>query len=181
MKSKLVKYPFNDGKRYRWDTYKMGKRFEYSWSQSKPNNFQTITPYIKAEPFIYDSNTTYGLINTEDPDWSDVFITPAGTSNAIGNLILDYGTEATYNEKEYTSVLYDTLNREPENNACYVEQNPANHLYPYRIAKFYNSSTDTYREVQYNINDTIPEPLNDETLDGYYAIGKGTVYAYPQA
>ena len=177
MKSKLVKYPFNDGKRYRWDTYKMGKRFEYTWEQSKPNNFQTITPYIKAEPFIYDANATYGLINTEDPDWSDGFITSVGASNAIGNLIWT----ASNNEEEYTMVLWDRFNSEPENNACYVEQNPANHLYPYRIAKFYNSSTDTYREVQYNINETIPEPLSGETLDGYYAIGKGTVFAYPQA
>lgn len=63
MKSKLVKYPFNDGKRYRWDTYKMGKKFEYTWEQSEPNNFNTITPYIKTEEFDNDPNATYGVID----------------------------------------------------------------------------------------------------------------------
>lgn len=48
MKSKLVKYPF-DEKKYRWDTHKMGKTFEYSWDKSLPKNFNTITPYIKAD------------------------------------------------------------------------------------------------------------------------------------
>lgn len=48
MKAKLVKYPFNE-KKYRWDTYKLGKEFEYYWDESLPNNFETIEPYIKTK------------------------------------------------------------------------------------------------------------------------------------
>lgn len=76
MKSKLVRYPFNDGKRYRWDTYQMGKKFEYSWDESIPQNFETITPYIKAESMAtaYDDTKAYALVDLEkeiteyDPD-----------------------------------------------------------------------------------------------------------------
>lgn len=50
MKSKLVKYPFNDGKRYRWDKYQMGKKFEYAWERTPlAKNYNTITPYIEAQ------------------------------------------------------------------------------------------------------------------------------------
>ena len=50
MKSKLVKYPFNE-KRYRWDTHTMGKTFEYSWNRQIPGatSYQDIFPYIKFE------------------------------------------------------------------------------------------------------------------------------------
>lgn len=58
MKSKLVKYPF-DEKKYRWDTQKMGKEFEYSWDVSRPNNYEEITPFIKAVPFVKEEDTTY--------------------------------------------------------------------------------------------------------------------------
>lgn len=49
MKSKLIRYPFSDGKRFRWDTKKMGKQFQYGWQKSLPNNYSTITPYIEGQ------------------------------------------------------------------------------------------------------------------------------------
>jgi hypothetical protein len=81
MKSKLVKYPYKDGKRYRWDTYKMGKKFEYSWDQSEPNNFETITPYIEVEPFTNDGSKNVGYLDISAPvgapaDYGDIQYTP---------------------------------------------------------------------------------------------------------
>lgn len=68
MKSKLVKYPFNDGKRYRWDTYKMGKQFQYYWDKTPDAQFSTITPYIKTEPFDASTAFTdeYALLNEHE-------------------------------------------------------------------------------------------------------------------
>lgn len=65
MKAKLVKYPF-DEKKYRWDTYKLGKEFEYYWDESLPNNFRTIEPYIKIENYVYDENKDYGYIKLNE-------------------------------------------------------------------------------------------------------------------
>lgn len=70
MKSKLVKYPF-DEKKYRWDTWYQGKEFKYYWDESLPNNFETIEPYIKTKDVTIDDiknnaaiiNLTY---NNED-------------------------------------------------------------------------------------------------------------------
>lgn len=78
MKAKLVRYPFNDGKRFRWDTYKMGKKFEYTWQKSLPNNFDYITPYIKTDTLSYNPNTTYGYFGAD------------GTSHTIESAYLDY-------------------------------------------------------------------------------------------
>ena len=101
MKSKLVKYPFNDGKRYRWDTYKMGKKFEYTWEQSEPNNYETITPYIKAEP--YSANTQKHLAKIDLANQDLISTTKLEKSNPIyklryqplsdfANLVYGYGT-----------------------------------------------------------------------------------------
>ena len=74
MKSKLVRYPFNDGKRYRWDTYQMGKKFEYSWEESIPQNFTTVTPYVKYTPITeYDTSKAYAQIDIKDADWANKF------------------------------------------------------------------------------------------------------------
>lgn len=84
MKSKLVRYPFNDGKRYRWDTYQMGKKFEYTWGQSEPQNYETITPYFKYEPIVNDGSKRYGYIDfSKDtnynyvPSYQDITYTPS--------------------------------------------------------------------------------------------------------
>lgn len=73
MKAKLVKYPFNE-KKCRWDTYKLGKEFEYYWDESLPNNFTTIEPYIKVEPFVYDDINNYSYIDLskEVPDFQNI-------------------------------------------------------------------------------------------------------------
>lgn len=76
MKSKLVKYPFNDGKRYRWDTWKMGKEFEYSWRKIALGDYDSIAPYIKTEPFNTNSfnNGEYAVVdlskNIDAFDWN---------------------------------------------------------------------------------------------------------------
>lgn len=77
MKSKLVKYPFNDGKRYRWDTYKMGKKFEYSWDKQLIGNYETLAPYIKYEDIDDNKfyNNEYAYVDfTQDEnaiDWQE--------------------------------------------------------------------------------------------------------------
>ena len=83
MKSKLVKYPYKDGKRYRWDTYKMGKKFEYTWEQSEPNNYETITPYIKAEQYNPETLVPgeYGLVDITGTDISNNIINSIGGIN----------------------------------------------------------------------------------------------------
>lgn len=91
MKSKLVRYPFNDGKRYRWDTYKMGKKFEYYWEQSEPNNYDTITPYIKYSPVVKNGSKNYGFLNMAKDapsyiDYGDIKIRPDFTGTDGANL-----------------------------------------------------------------------------------------------
>ena len=66
MKAKLVKYPFNDGKRYRWDTYKMGKKFEYSWDESEEPNYEKLVPFLKASNQDYSSDADTVAINLQD-------------------------------------------------------------------------------------------------------------------
>lgn len=88
MKSKLVKYPFNDGKRYRWDTYKMGKRFEYTWEQSEPQNYSTITPYIKTEE-ISNANK----YNNEYAILGDDITIPSVNSDVA---FVEYDTQNTF-------------------------------------------------------------------------------------
>jgi hypothetical protein len=46
----------------------MGKKFEYTWAESEPKNFDTITPYIKAEPFVYDNTKQYAQIDLANKD-----------------------------------------------------------------------------------------------------------------
>ena len=80
MKAKLVRYPFNDGKRFRWDTYKMGKKFEYTWRQYINGDYQDISPFIKAEPFDEQAfnNGDYAYVdlsqNNEAVDYSSLTI-----------------------------------------------------------------------------------------------------------
>lgn len=62
MKSKLTKYPFNK-KRYQWDYNKFHKTFEYSWNKGAPKNYETIDPYIEAEPFVKETGHEYGVID----------------------------------------------------------------------------------------------------------------------
>ena len=59
MKAKLVKYPFNE-KKYRWDTYKAGREFQYFWDKSAPKDYNTIQPYIKVED--YDKSIHSGYV-----------------------------------------------------------------------------------------------------------------------
>jgi hypothetical protein len=58
MKAKLVKYPFNK-KKYRWDTYKQGKEFEYTWSQGAIKTYDYLRPYAVQSPINY--NLDYGV------------------------------------------------------------------------------------------------------------------------
>ena len=66
MKAKLVKYPFNDGKRYRWDTYKMGKKFQYSWDESEEPNYKKLVPFLKASNNDYSNDADTVAINIQD-------------------------------------------------------------------------------------------------------------------
>lgn len=102
MKSKLVKYPFNDGKRYRWDTYKMGKRFEYSWDRSPSANYTTMNPYIEAEPFDYST------IGNEDFVYLDLSTTDR--ENWITNYDAEYGGKWAANENPQWDYYNYTLN-----------------------------------------------------------------------
>ena len=67
MKAKLVKYPFNE-KKYRWDTYKAGREFQYFWDESLPKNFDTIEPYIEVKNFTYDENKKYAYIDLKNQE-----------------------------------------------------------------------------------------------------------------
>lgn len=87
MKAKLVKYPFNE-KKYRWDTYKLGKEFEYYWDESLPNNFETIEPYIKAEKYDPSKLDFYGypdLDEMQDGYTEGITINQTKTTNGIGH------------------------------------------------------------------------------------------------
>lgn len=104
MKSKLVKYPF-DEKKYRWDTHKMGKTFEYSWERTTPNNYDTLTPYIEAyTTSTATSGHTYayagldGSSSTAAASYFDyhgigltqsVSLLPSGYCNAVGYVDTD--------------------------------------------------------------------------------------------
>ena len=98
MKSKLVKYPFNDGKRYRWDTYKMGKKFEYTWEQSRIPNYDTLVPCIEAHTI--NRGMVYG--------YTDISSNNAAFSYS-NNVVYSYSpTTRNILEKEIdASLVYD--------------------------------------------------------------------------
>ena len=62
MKAKLVKYPFNE-KKYRWDTYKAGREFQYTWDESLPKNFNRLDPFIKYKQVDNEEGKLFGYVN----------------------------------------------------------------------------------------------------------------------
>lgn len=65
MKAKLVKYPFNK-KKYRWDTYKQGKKFLYTWKKSAIKDWDKILPYYTYDSFINNTTDTFGTVDMDN-------------------------------------------------------------------------------------------------------------------
>jgi hypothetical protein len=64
MKSKLVKYPFNE-KKWRWDIWKLGRKFEYSWNKEPNANYSSVEPYFEYKDVEDDKNYYYADIGND--------------------------------------------------------------------------------------------------------------------
>lgn len=178
MKAKIVRYPFNDGKRYRWDTYQMGKKFEYSWEESIPQNFETVTPYIKYTPIAeYDTSKAYAQIDIKDADWANGFsYSLSGPTAVSGSYYYNQSWDRTAHKYEHTASPSNT----DTDTEYYVEQDPDTYLKSYNIARFYTDSSHTvYRDVQYDPSGTIPQKGPTDHDVAYFTVGNGSCYRHP--
>ncbi|MBO7734872.1 MAG: hypothetical protein J6S67_20090 [Methanobrevibacter sp.] len=150
MKAKLVRYPFNDGKRFRWDTYKMGKKFEYTWRRYMNGEYEDISPYIKAAPFDEEEyrNGDYAYVDL-----------------SRSNDAIDW---AQYNEELGVGTDIDVSVDE-----VYVGQNEAPVSYTNPIVN-HKAKMAWVPQTRSGIVDNISEPVYECQLVGYVSIPDDT-------
>ena len=155
MKSKLIRYPF-DEKKYRWDYWNMGKVFEYTWEKGGTKNFDTVNPYIAVEPYQYDSSKTYYYTDIVNPNKflydnlrKDENIGKRIEIHNIENSILDKFIYFTYNNLQPLDYKTFTITNKQDLNDVYTYTSKIRQIIAYR---FYRD--DFVHEIP------VPDPQN---------------------
>lgn len=180
MKSKLVKYPF-DEKKYRWDTHKMGKTFEYSWDETEPGDYTEINPYIEGELYRFNTNKRYIILDGSNIPPFDIEENVSASVNTsveqiekesyeganLNPYIPSYGTDgwAYYyhiQPSDTTSGLF-----------CLKYQDGHEFTVLQRGVTYYDTNDETVHDVKYGANETIQLPSTATNIH-YFAKASGT-------